>query len=113
MNVTFRELTDKEFLDARLEERIEEILAPERGPDVRFHVVKNRWLTLLRNETASGFLAHLPWIAARDAATLALLAVSSPSVLGRLWKGRSLFAEAWRGCRLDFIRGRHLDSPSR
>jgi predicted RND superfamily exporter protein len=38
VNVTFRELTDKEFLDARLEERIEAILAPERGPDVRFHI---------------------------------------------------------------------------
>jgi predicted RND superfamily exporter protein len=38
VNVSFRELTDKQFLDARLEERIEAILAPERGPDVRFHV---------------------------------------------------------------------------
>ncbi len=38
VNVTFRELTDKQFLDARLEERIEAILAPERGPGVRFHI---------------------------------------------------------------------------
>ena len=32
-------------------------------------MVKNRWLTLLRNETAGGFLLHLPWILARDAVT--------------------------------------------
>jgi predicted RND superfamily exporter protein len=38
VNVTFRELTDKQFLEARLEERIEAILAPERGPDLRFHI---------------------------------------------------------------------------
>ena len=84
-----------------------------RSPEVRFHVVKNRWLTLLRNETAGGFLLHLPWILARDAVTLALLAGTSPSVLGRLWRARRLFAEAWEGRRLDFIRRRHQDSPSR
>jgi GT2 family glycosyltransferase len=84
-----------------------------RPPEVRFHVVKNRWLTLLRNETAAGFLAHLPWIAARDAATLGLLGATTPSVLARLWRERAVFGDAWRGRRLDFIRGRHLDSPSR
>jgi len=84
-----------------------------RTPDVRFHVVKNRWLTLLRNETAAGFLGHLPWILARDAATLALLGATSPAVLGRLWRERRVFAQAWEGRRLDFIRRRHQDSPSR
>lgn len=84
-----------------------------RSPDVRFHVQKNRWLTLLRNESLSGFVAHLPWIAARDAATLALFAATSPGVLGRLWRDRTLFGEAWRERRLDFIRRGHLDSPSR
>ena len=84
-----------------------------RSPEVRFHVVKNRWLTLLRNETAGGFLLHLPWILARDAATLGLVAATSPGVLGRLWRERQLFAEAWEARRLDFIRRRHQDSPSR
>jgi GT2 family glycosyltransferase len=84
-----------------------------RPPEVRFHVVKNRWLTLLRNETATGFLTHLPWILARDAAILGLLGATSPSVLGRLWRERRLFADAWKGRRLDFIRRGHQDSPSR
>jgi uncharacterized protein len=38
VNVTFREMTDKEFLDAQLEERIQAILAAESGDGVRFHV---------------------------------------------------------------------------
>jgi GT2 family glycosyltransferase len=84
-----------------------------RSPEVRFHVVKNRWLTLLRNETVPGFLAHLPWILARDGATVALLAATSPGVLVRLWRERALFREAWRARRLDFIRHGHQDSPSR
>ncbi|HET9298362.1 MAG TPA: hypothetical protein VFO11_00365, partial [Candidatus Polarisedimenticolaceae bacterium] len=64
-------------------------------------------------ETAAGFLGHLPWILARDAATLALLGATSPAVLGRLWRERRVFAQAWEGRRLDFIRRRHQDSPSR
>jgi predicted RND superfamily exporter protein len=38
VNVTFHEMTDKEFLDARLEERIEAILASAQDGSVRFHV---------------------------------------------------------------------------
>jgi hydrophobe/amphiphile efflux-3 (HAE3) family protein len=38
INVSFREMTDKEFLDARLEERIQALLAEERDPALRFHV---------------------------------------------------------------------------
>ena len=38
VNVTFRDMTDKEFLDARLEERIQAILAAEAGPGLRFHI---------------------------------------------------------------------------
>src|SRR5262245_638767 len=38
VNVSFRKMTDKQFLDAKLEERIEAILAAESGADVRFHV---------------------------------------------------------------------------
>ncbi len=38
INVSFREMTDKEFLDARLEERIQALLDAERDPALRFHV---------------------------------------------------------------------------
>lgn len=38
VNVTFRDMTDKEFLDSRLEERIQAILAAEAAPGLRFHI---------------------------------------------------------------------------
>jgi predicted RND superfamily exporter protein len=38
VNVTFREMTDKEFLDSRLEERIRAILASEADGALRFHI---------------------------------------------------------------------------
>ncbi len=38
VNVSFRDMTDKEFLDSRLEERIQQILAAEAGPGLRFHI---------------------------------------------------------------------------
>ena len=78
-----------------------------RSPEIRFHVVKNRYLTILRNDTLGGYLRNLPFIWARDLATLGLVALTSPSVLGRLWKSRGLFREARRRGRLDAARPRH------
>ncbi|MCP3979086.1 MAG: glycosyltransferase family 2 protein [bacterium] len=78
-----------------------------RSPEVRFHVVKNRYLCLLRNESAGGYLAHLPFIWARDLATLGLLALRSPGVLGRLWSARGLLGEAWKLRKLDAARPKH------
>jgi len=72
-----------------------------RSPEVRFHVAKNRGLTLLRNESARGFLANLPFILIRDLATFVWLLLSSPSVLVRLWRVRDLFRTVWRARRLD------------
>ena len=62
-----------------------------RSPEVRFHMLKNRWLTLLRNDTRRAWLRHLPWILARDATQLGITAIRSPSVLLRLWRARSIF----------------------
>ncbi len=76
-------------------------------PRLRFHVVKNRWLTLIRNETVAGLLAHLPFILARDAVTLAVLALTSPGVLARLWRERAVFRRARELRRLDAARPGH------
>lgn len=72
-----------------------------RPPEIRFHVVKNRWLTLIRNQGALDFPAVLPFVAARDAAVLALLLVSSPGVLVSLWRAKGLFRAAFAARRLD------------
>lgn len=81
-----------------------------RSPEVRFHLAKNRYLTILRNDTWGGYLANLPFVLARDVATLAVLLVSSPSVLVRLWRVRGVFAGALQRRRLDIVRARHKTS---
>jgi len=78
-----------------------------RSPEIRFHVAKNRYLTILRNDTVAGYLANLPFVLGRDLAMLALLAATSPGVLRRLWSERSLFRAALERRRLDATRARH------
>jgi GT2 family glycosyltransferase len=67
-----------------------------RSPDVRFLVARNRWLTILRNDSAGSLLLNLPFVLARDLATLGAIAVTSPSVLVRLWRDRAAFGRAFR-----------------
>jgi GT2 family glycosyltransferase len=76
---------------------------------VRFHIVKNRWLTILRNDSVGAWLRDSPFILARDAATFLLLLLSGPSVLVRLWRERHLFRESRALGRRDRERPR-LDS---
>jgi hypothetical protein len=78
-----------------------------RSPEVRFHIVKNRYLTILRNDERGAYVRDLPFIWGRDVATFVLLLLSSPSVLLRLWKERRVFAEALAKRRLDSNVARH------
>jgi GT2 family glycosyltransferase len=81
-----------------------------RSPDVRFHIAKNRYLTILRNDSRAGYLGNLPFIMGRDFATLLLLLVSSPGVLARLWRERGIFRQARQKRQLDAARPRpHLE----
>jgi len=75
-----------------------------RDPAIRFHIVKNRYLTILRNDTPRAYLRDLPFILARDVATAALLTVMSPGVLVRLWRERGLFSRALRARRREGLR---------
>ncbi len=96
--------------DPRVRARGRAMLA--RSADSRYHVAKNRYLTILRNDTPGGYLRDLPFILARDIGTAALLLATSPGVLGRLWRGRSAFPVALERRRLDAARGRR-DIPTR
>jgi hypothetical protein len=78
-----------------------------RPPELRYHIVKNRYLTILRNDTRRGYLANLPFVLARDVAVAAALLLTSPGVLLRLLGSRSLFAAALEKRRLDRKRVRH------
>lgn len=84
-----------------------------RSPEVRFHVLKNRWLTMLRNDTPGAWLRNAPFIVTRDAAMLGAVLVTSPGVLFRLWRARAHFREALRSRRLDFMKRKHHTSASR
>lgn len=90
---------------ARWKRRVASMLG--HGREVRFHIVKNRYLTLLRNETLGGYLRNLPFIWARDLGTLALVGLTSPGVLVRLWRARELFRAARKRRKLDAARPRH------
>jgi len=72
-----------------------------RDREVRYHIVKNRYLTILRNDSLRSYLVNLPFIAGRDLATLALLLFSAPGVLLRLWRTRVIFSDALARRRLD------------
>jgi len=77
-----------------------------RSAEIRFHVVKNRYLTILRNDRLGSYVRDLPFILARDLATVVLLGLTGPRVLLRLWRERALFAAARGRRRLDAGRPR-------
>jgi GT2 family glycosyltransferase len=66
------------------------------GAELRYHIVKNRYLTILRNDSLRDYLRDLPFIWSHDLALLSLLLFTSPGVLRRLWRARRLFAETYR-----------------
>ena len=78
-----------------------------RSSVIRYHVLKNRYLTILRNDTVAGYLANLPFVLGRDLALLGLVLTTSPGVLGRLWRERSVFRGALKKRGLDAARGEH------
>ncbi len=82
-----------------------------RSADSRYHIAKNRYLAILRNDDPAAYLRNLPFILARNLVTIALLLSLSPGVLVRLWRGRSAFRGAIERRRLDAARGRR-DIPT-
>lgn len=69
-------------------------LAFARPPDVIAHIVKNRWLAMLRHDRIASIAQDLPWIAGREIAWMVALAVLRPAVIGALWRQRRTIARA-------------------
>ena len=67
--------------------------------ELRYHLVKNRYLTLLKNASWREVIKALPFLLLRDLPLLFTL-LSHPSQGWRLWKERSLFKRA-------FLKRRH------
>jgi len=82
-----------------------------RSSEVRFHVVKNRYLTIVRNDSVGAYLRDAPFIWARDAATFLFLLLADRPVLARLWRERGVFSGARERRRLDDVRGRYEVTP--
>ena len=67
-----------------------------RPASLRFHIVKNRYLTILRNDRLRDYLANLPFILVRDVLTALILLAYSPSILVRLARSGASFRRALR-----------------
>jgi GT2 family glycosyltransferase len=65
-----------------------------RPPRIQAHIVKNRWLTMIKNEEAGSFLAHLPFIVAWDLVICFYLLIFSPATIPILWGHRRLVGRA-------------------
>ncbi|HEY3175606.1 MAG TPA: glycosyltransferase family 2 protein [Candidatus Polarisedimenticolia bacterium] len=65
-----------------------------RPPHIQAHIVKNRWLAILKNEAPGSFLAHLPFILAWDLVIWLYLLIFSPTTVPILWGHRRLLGRA-------------------
>jgi GT2 family glycosyltransferase len=61
---------------------------------LRYHIAKNRYLTMLRNDRVADYLAHWPFIFARDLLTFLALVCLSPRAALYIWETRGLFRRA-------------------
>jgi GT2 family glycosyltransferase len=61
---------------------------------LRYHIIKNRWLTLLKNDAAASVLRDFPFILARDLSLLGAVTLTSPAVLLDLARSGSLLRGA-------------------
>ena len=67
-----------------------------RPPEIRAHIIKNRWMTIIKNDTARAFLRDLPFIAAWEICQGAYILFASPATLAHLWRMRGAISGAWR-----------------
>ncbi len=76
----------------------------ERPPEVIAHIVKNRYLTMLRHDRFGAVLRDLPWILLWEFKSLAALLVFRPQVFRQLWATRAAFRKMWAKRRADRTR---------
>jgi len=65
-----------------------------RPPHIQAHIVKNRYLAMIKNETVGSFLANLPFILAWELVLWSWLLMFSPSTVPILWGHRRLIGRA-------------------
>ena len=65
-----------------------------RPPAIQAHIIKNRYLTMIKNESAGSFALNFPFILAWDLALWSYLIVFAPRTLPILWRHRGLLRRA-------------------
>lgn len=63
---------------------------------LKYHIFKNRYLSIIKNDTLSSYVFNFPFIAARDAALFFYFLGTSPAVFWLLLKNRRLFRQAFK-----------------
>ncbi len=63
---------------------------------IRAHIVKNRYLMILKNDRPGAFLRDLPFILSWELVQWGWLLLASPGTLPYLWRSRGLFARVLR-----------------
>jgi hypothetical protein len=63
---------------------------------LRYHIIKNRWMTLLKNDAPRTFLRDLPFIGARDLALVAAGVLASPGLFLDLLRSGAVLRGARR-----------------
>jgi GT2 family glycosyltransferase len=55
------------------------------GDELLFDLIKNRYLTILKNESALGFILHFPFILTYEVLVFTFLLIFKPKILKRLF----------------------------
>jgi hypothetical protein len=71
-----------------------------RPVSIQAHIVKNRYLAMLKNDSPASFLLNLPFILAWDLVIWGHLMLRSPGAIPILWGHRKLVGRALRDRRL-------------
>jgi len=67
-----------------------------RSPEIRYHIVKNQWLMVIKNESICGFLCAFPFLLTRNSIILLYIILTCPSVLWMLLTRTGFFRRALR-----------------
>ncbi len=67
----------------------------KRSPFIQYHIIKNRYLTLIKNVKVFQFILHFPFIFFRDIVYL-LVIVKNPSILKKLLSSVKIFKKAFK-----------------
>ena len=65
-----------------------------RPPAIQAHIVTNRYLAILKNDTPRAFVRDLPFLVMWDLAVWGWLALRSPRTLVLVWRQRRLLGRA-------------------